>query len=456
MSIKTKRILYITFIGLFIVIAPIALFHTAGYRWNVKTWKFEKTGTLVIVSLPKKSAIYLNQKKSQYTTPATIRFLLPDQYQITLKKNNYLDWTKHITVHSGITTFVTNTYLVQKPALRLLTTSSMAWIERNTRHNAFLFLENTDTGKMLSVLDLENNTSTPLFSFAQQSIVEPIGWSNNDQKMLLSHISGNPTEYYIAEISSKVVQKLQLPSSLTFEKIRWDGLSNTVLYGLRSGVLYRIDTITNAVEPVFAAYINDFVTQGPYVYFTKTADGQTTVERKNIHDDAPPNVITLPNQSRYTLALRRENTLEIHGYTNDFYIIDTNIFGKEKKNPQDQLLLNGDAERMEWSSDKNQLLYYGPHEMYTFDFTTKTKRIITRSSDPLTFASFALQNSYIVYATQNHVTISENTQGKKNIYPLFTFQSLQDLLPDEKKGNRLYALGSIDGSTGLYEITVGE
>ena len=53
MNLKHRRILYISFILIFIILVPITIFYAAGYRYNFKQNKIEKTGILYIDSKPK-------------------------------------------------------------------------------------------------------------------------------------------------------------------------------------------------------------------------------------------------------------------------------------------------------------------------------------------------------------------------------------------------------------------
>ena len=54
-----RRITYSLFIILFLIVTPLIIFYTQGYRFNFKNQHIQQTGILVISSNPKKADITL-------------------------------------------------------------------------------------------------------------------------------------------------------------------------------------------------------------------------------------------------------------------------------------------------------------------------------------------------------------------------------------------------------------
>jgi hypothetical protein len=105
MTYRTRVGILIGFIALFLVTAPLVVLYTAGYRWNEKKFRLEKVGIIFLRSRPSGADIYLDGKLRKESTPARVRDLLPDTYEIKVSKNGYTSWTKSLAVESARTTF---------------------------------------------------------------------------------------------------------------------------------------------------------------------------------------------------------------------------------------------------------------------------------------------------------------------------------------------------------------
>ncbi|HEB01432.1 MAG TPA: PEGA domain-containing protein, partial [Candidatus Portnoybacteria bacterium] len=117
MIIKTRRITFYFFLGCFLIITPITILYASGWRvdWQKKT--LAQTGAIFLRSQPKKAEIFINHKLVKQT-PANIKGLIPDYYQILIKKEGFHLWQKRLKVNPALVTEVQNILLVaQKPEL---------------------------------------------------------------------------------------------------------------------------------------------------------------------------------------------------------------------------------------------------------------------------------------------------------------------------------------------------
>jgi PEGA domain len=105
MRYKTRIGILIGAILVFLILAPIVILYTAGFRYNSKKQRVEKVGIIFVRSRPSGADIYLDGKKRSETTPARLRNLLPGDYDVKISKNGYSDWEKTLPVGSELTTF---------------------------------------------------------------------------------------------------------------------------------------------------------------------------------------------------------------------------------------------------------------------------------------------------------------------------------------------------------------
>lgn len=114
MSLLTRRIVFYLLLTFFVIIAPLIVGYTAGYRYSFKQHRLVKTGALSIESIPDGANILLNGKPYKDRTSALITNIIPGNYQITLERGGYYTWQKTLAVESEKTTFAHNIPLFKK------------------------------------------------------------------------------------------------------------------------------------------------------------------------------------------------------------------------------------------------------------------------------------------------------------------------------------------------------
>ena len=97
---KTRTIIFIICLFLFILITPSIILYSQGYRFDFENKKITQTGGLFIKTSPKQTSIYLNDKEYKKTdfffSSLFIENLLPKKYKIEVKKEGYHSWIKNI------------------------------------------------------------------------------------------------------------------------------------------------------------------------------------------------------------------------------------------------------------------------------------------------------------------------------------------------------------------------
>lgn len=100
------RYLY-TFISLFLVILPVAIFYADGWRWGVGLG-FYKTGG-IFISVPYQDAnVSVNGKQigrsGFFNRSFYVSDLSPDAYAVTVEREDYLPWTRVVVVEPQLVT----------------------------------------------------------------------------------------------------------------------------------------------------------------------------------------------------------------------------------------------------------------------------------------------------------------------------------------------------------------
>ncbi len=130
MRLWIRRIIFSLFAIGFVVSAIGLLLYANGYRFNIESWWFDKTGVVAIDSVPTNATISLGtattgsfwqrsvSQGKPYKTPARVTYVLPGQYHVVLSKEGFWDFSRDIDVQAGVTSFFSNSVLLKKDSVR--------------------------------------------------------------------------------------------------------------------------------------------------------------------------------------------------------------------------------------------------------------------------------------------------------------------------------------------------
>lgn len=114
MNLFHRRLIYITFIFVFLLLAPLVLLYASGFRYNFQKNLFQKTGALTIDTNPDNAEVWLDGKLFKAHSPTRVTDLLPKEYNIKISKAEYLDWQKKINVYEAQGVFLNYIQLFKK------------------------------------------------------------------------------------------------------------------------------------------------------------------------------------------------------------------------------------------------------------------------------------------------------------------------------------------------------
>lgn len=119
----TRLRVLILFSTIFVVsvVAYLVSLYARGYRFNQNTLEFSPNGLLVANSDPNGAQVFINGELKTATN-ATIP-LLPNTYDVLVKKEGLLPWSKRITIQKEEVTQINVTLFAQAPSLSAITFS---------------------------------------------------------------------------------------------------------------------------------------------------------------------------------------------------------------------------------------------------------------------------------------------------------------------------------------------
>ncbi|MEA3449692.1 MAG: PEGA domain-containing protein [Patescibacteria group bacterium] len=443
MSLKQRRLLYITFILLFITITPFFWLYAAGYKLG-SGFKFEKTGIFIIDSEPRKAKIYLNNKLQKQnivgiiprpnktiTTPAKIKNLLPGEYSVRLEIENYWPWEKKLKINSGKSTFAEDIILFRNELPFKLLDGKYNSIITTLDSNLAL----TYNSKQVAIIDIKK--SQVISRLSQASSSQYWVWSK-DKK----YISNGEKIFEAKNLNTNnnlpiIFKSIKKPLIWHNEnKIFAISDDNIISYEPKSGKIQIFSQFNELIE--LKSDTNN-------LYAIKKNKNNSIISIINPDNGENKKNINLPLSS-YKFLNQSPFLLDIYDTKhNILYLIDPSSTYK----PLIETVV--DAKNINWIN-QSQFVYTNGHEIRLIDLTNKQKILIARYSQKINNIFWHPSRNYIIFSTNEYIaTIELDKRDRYNVTRLIDQQKIRHTSLS-KDGSRLLLVGAIGQNEGVYEL----
>ncbi len=174
-----------------LIITAIVVFYAQGWRLDLTKGAVEKTGIVLIRSVPEGAKVRLNDELIT-ATDSPIPDLKPGTYRLKVEKEGYFPWEKDVPVEEGFVTDITALLPPLSPSLTAVTQKGARLVTKAPSGSKAIFV----SGKELYLLNLSNPAlgflrTTPQ-KIAEESTNFPLAeatalrWSPNEDQILVS------------------------------------------------------------------------------------------------------------------------------------------------------------------------------------------------------------------------------------------------------------------------------
>lgn len=488
MKLKYRLLISITFIIIFVIVAPLIIFYAQGYRYDLKRHRIVKTGVLFINSNPNKALVNIDGQsylpkwynkilfykdllglpKSRGPTPTVISNLLPGQYLVSVIKPNYQTWQKKIEIFAEKTTNLSKIQLfLKQPKIQLIAPAQDdAWLSPDK--NKLIFTEKgIDNQISLKIIDNLPNTSEAahLIKLPEEKI-EIVNWSIDNNKILIKCHSDKKLLIINLIKPNEIIYLNQLISFYP-QKIQWSN-DNKTLYLQNYNYIYALNLETKIIKPCFNlnflpnSQLIDWQINGDYLlWLRKDSQGlflEKSFLKEKIQDYKKEAIIfslALPiNYAQFTRDIHHDLISLISG--ENFYLINVN-----SQEPEKNVLFKNRAKDIVWQSNKQKLLFYNDFELSTVQLSQNQADslqinydVIYRSSEKISQALWHLSNDWIFYTTDNNLRIIElDDHNIRNNFTLLNIDRVEQFWQTDKQ-NYIYLKGKIDNQEGFFRIQI--
>ena len=441
MTLRTRRILSLIFIILFLAITPVIMFYAVGYRLSKNGLAIQKTGMFIIDSKPRGAKIFIDgkpqttwfssifNKKNFMSTPAKIKNLLPGEYNLRLELGGYWNWQKKLTVNSGASTFAENIYLFKNDLPAQIAPAATKSIHLSPDKNQAVIL----SAELITFFNLANEAEK---SVKRNDITgKNILWSQSQTKIIIDNYL-----YDLADLSSVIDLKKLTANSFNY---KWIG---GALYYQDKNSIYRLEASGLPKKIINYKIFNDYLIKNNYIHLIIKSGAAANLEVIDAVTGQNLKTINLPTALNYSFINAEQNLLNLYDHSHKIlYLIDPLAVYQ----PLVEIINN--VKTAFWINSSN-LLYTNDFEIWLYNLETKNKILLTRIADTINQAILHPSKDYIIYSTEQTINAIElDEREKRNITELIKFDSINSFILTNEI---LYFSGKIGNAEGLYKFFI--
>lgn len=456
MRLRYQRLLYISSFGIFIILAPILVLYTAGYRYDFKQQALKKTGVLIVETVPEKATVKLDGTV-RGTTPLRLTQLLPGPIEVTITKDGYHPITQITRIESNQTTFITDKKLFPATLPILVREASSTDSAFSVSPSGSWIVQHIDspTHKTVEAYHVDSETIYPIMSLPRTTIdtLQLMEWSASGEQILIKQKVGSFTAYVIFDTVKRETIELLNITRLNFDQLTWHHASSDILYGLRDTTLYSINLATKSAVPVVAGPIQQFRSYRNGLLYTTTQDAQTMVHWRAVHNplDDKKIALQLPGSDQYTIQVAQQDVIALtNTKTGQTFLISDSTLRTE--NAGQPTVLQTEAGNIQWSPNGTTAVLWTDFELSWYNAQHHMLKLITRFSAPIRFVSWHPNGRYIIYTVGTSIHAIEALAEKTNLdTTLAQFDSIANVWVDAR-GRQMFIAGSLGKQRGLFTI----
>ena len=396
MNRTARKFLFFLFVTIFLVLAPLLVFYTAGYRYNLKSGSFLRTGVLSATTTPRGAEIIVNTAPTGKSTPYVVKQLIPGEYQVELRREGFHSWNGTVDVKSGETTLLQNILLLRDEPAEIIFETYDVQILPSPDENHIAFLIPTVDGSVYAwISELDGSKRVLLTSSRSLDAIHLVAWSANGGYLLLE--SDGSTFVYTVNGVPVSLPMAAKTSTRRFFHPNDDGL----LYLSNATELTQVNLTTDTTTVFSGQHIDTVVLDASFLQFI---DNGTHRELRQVIDGDSRLIALLP-RANYTVAKRDGAYLLLTD--NEHRLILVNI------HEQEPLLLEAQATMFDWLSEQKLLVYSDGHEVNVYDPKTHTGTFITRQGSEITQLAWHPTGNIILLSSGNAITSFETFKTAK-------------------------------------------
>lgn len=452
MTRRTRKILFLFLLILFLIAAPLTVFYSLGWRFDWKTKKVIQPGVFYFKVWPKNVQIYLDNELKEKTDfffgSVLVENLLSKKYDVEIKKQGFHTWEKTLEIRKREVTEAKNIVLIpENPNFTIITKEvknfffspngkkiilkqeieewalKLFEIDKNVKSH-LINERDISKEKVHPVRDSENGGETQTRSISNGVQLFDLKFSPNSKKVLLEVGVKEKLIYYLLEIDKVPALLTSLDFlNLDVEKVYFHPKNHQKLLVLKAGTLSEVDLIDKKISPPVLENVITCSILNEGIYYLD-ASGFLFKTDLSFNQEERLNIIAFPLKEETKYEITISNSRILLEENDILYIFDGNKKSFQK--------LFEPVKNFKFSPDSQKLVYFNDYEIWVLFLEKKYDQpqkeageqlFITRFSEKIDEV-FWYTNHYLIFNTGDKIKIVEiDDRDRINIVDLSSHQN---------------------------------
>lgn len=439
MTYRTRTILFLSLLILFLIIATLTVFYSLGWRFDWKTRRITQPGIFYFKIWPRSVEVYLDgelrEKTDFFFGSILIENLLSKEYEVEIKKEGFHAWKKTLEIKKGEVTETKNIVLIpENPNFTIIT----------NKVNDFFFSPNGEKiilkeswlasrsspeaseGWSLKLFEIDKNVKSHLINEDDISEDEvelfDLKFSADSSKVLLELGVEEKIDYYLLEIDESPAVLSSLDFLNSPEKVYFLPKDSQKLFVFKENELSEANLSTKEISSPILKDIITFTISYNDVYYLDTS-GFVSKNKLSFNQEERLNIILFP--------IKEETEYEITVFNSYVFLQENNIlyvFDEDKKSFEKFFEPIKD---FKFSHDSQKMVYFNNYEIWVLFLEKKydqpqkeagEKLFITRFSEKIDNL-FWYTGHYLIFNVGDKIKVVEiDDRDKINIVDLAEFK----------------------------------
>lgn len=444
MTKKTRTTIFILLIIAFLIVAPLTVVYSLGWRFDWETRKITQPGMFYFKVWPRSCEIYIDgeiEKKTDiFFGSVLIENMAPKDYNIEIKKEGYHSWTKNLSIAKREVTETKSIVLIPlNPSIGLISKNIEDFFF-SPDEKKVIFKENQEEWS-LKLFDPEKNIKSHLISQEdlRLGVLDPkekkgeielidLEFSQDSKKVLLTLGAKENVFYFILELDSNNLTPLEITDA---EKIILHPRDNQKILIFSQEELKEFNFETKQSSLILKGIIEATLNQNE-IYFL---DKEGFLFKSSLKGENKERLNIIP------FEIKKEVKYEIKILNDNLFLKENNsLFSlNQEKNSFEKL--SDSLENVELSFDGRKIAYFNDHEIWVKFLKKKyeqpqkeagEKIFINRFSEEID-RLFWYTDQYLIFNINNKIKIAEiDDRDKINIVDLAEYDNPKIFFSNKK------------------------
>ncbi|HRU20877.1 MAG TPA: hypothetical protein P5095_01675 [Candidatus Paceibacterota bacterium] len=403
MNNKTKTILFITLAIIFIIIAPLILLYSQGYRFDFQKYEILKTGGIYIKTSEPGAEIYIDEKYNNKTNQFLsydflVQNLIPKEHLIKVKKPEFVSWEKNLLVKEKM---VTQAYIILFPEKInfTLVENELNKIYTIPGQNKIIAINSQN-----QIYVFENGQKTIILENAAKNInqILDVIMSKDSNQIIIkaTEKKTNKIKFYLLPLNKETTELIDLKNlDKTMEKLSF--YSNNIIYYDLGKKLYKETLDLQKATLVLYEPIQSFVIDGESLYFLQN----NSLFRKNLITNNSEEL------SKQSLPLKENSAYDIFIYWGKIFILEnqSNLYVLDENKTINKLI--DSKTPLHYVDFYEKLLFYNDSQVWLYFLKDYESPFFVKANTLILLVNYEKINDLDWIGGDYFVRINENGQA---------------------------------------------